>query len=435
MADVETNAAEVDRLRTEVEALKAQNEELGRRAPSPGPPRRGRWRWPVSVVLLVLGGVLLAGSVSAVWAARTVLDTDRYTETVTPLVDQPAIRESLATTAIDRLFTAVDVQTRVREALPPNAAFLAEPISSNLQEVGVTTAEDALASDQFKKLWVQANRRAHQAILPALLGEGTSKLFDVENGTVSVDVSQIVAGVKAALVERGITIVSDVPNDVAGGSYVLFQSDALAQVQSALRALRTLSVALPLLALLVFAGAIGAAPDRRRGALWAGVAVVVSMILLAGVVAFAREQYVSSADRLVLSAPAAAAFFDVIVRFLRTAVRTVAALGLVIMLGAALAGPSRVAVAIRRSSTGGLTSLVQATGLDLGRFSTWVDAHRRALEVVVVLVAGAVLLGVQTPTPGLVGVLALVALLGLVLVELLARAHTGPPTYRGQPSA
>jgi len=431
MADIPaTDADELERLRQENAALRTQLEQ-----PTGEPPHRARWRWPVAAILLVLSGILLVGSVLAVWAGRTILNNARYTETVTPLIDSSAVRSSVAVTAVDRLFAKVDVEATARQALPPKADFLAPSISDQLHTYSVSAAEKALATPQARKLWVEANRRAQARIVPALLGDAKSPYVDINSGTVSIDISQIVAQVKSTLASKGVNIVQNVPNDVAGSTYTLFQSKSLAQAQSALQALKSAAIVLPILTLILIVGAILLAPDRRRAALWLGIITIVSMLLLAGGLALLRNYYLGSVDRVVLNSSAAAVFFDTLVRFLRNSLRVVAAIGLVIAVAAAIAGPSRFATALRRSTTEGMGSISQSTGLDLGGFSMWVDRHRRALDIVAVIIAAVVMFSVGTPSPGLVLGLAIAVVVWLLIVELLARAHPAPPPYRGQPTA
>lgn len=436
MADfTQTDAEELARLRAENESLRAHNQQL--QAGSGGVGRSRRWRWPLAAVLLVLSGLLLAASVLAIWAGRTILNTDRYTETVAPLIDAPAVRSSIADTAVNRLFANIDLEQQARSALPPRADFLAPSIASNVRSYALTLANQALASEQAKKLWVNANRRVHARLVPALLGNAKSPYVDVSGGRVSVDVSQLVAQVKQRLVARGINVVNRVPNDVAGTTYTLFQSNSLASVQSGLQFLRSAAIWLPIVTLLLIVAAVALAPDRRRAALWLGVVVVLSMVLVAVGVALLRNYYVNGVDKLVLTNSAAAVVFDTLVRFLRNALRVVAVLGLVVAIAAALAGPSRVATGLRRSTTQGLGSITQSTGLDLGGFSLWVERHRRALDILAVIGAAIVLLLVDLPSPGLVVGLAIAVVVWLLVVELLARAHhpTGGQPFRGQPVA
>jgi hypothetical protein len=238
----------------------------------------------------------------------------------------------------------------------------------------------------------------------------------------------VVSDVKSALVARGLTFAANVPDTAAGGSVTLFQSSQLGQVQSALRGLQTLSVALPILALLALGAAVAIAPDRRRALLWVGVTAIVAMLAVGVALALVRDAYVSAPPAGILSGGAATAFFDTLVRFLRDSIRTVAAVGLVLLVGAALAGPSRAAVQLRSAAGGGMS----AAGLDWGRPSEWTDRHRRALEIVVAVIAAVVLFTSNAPTAGLVIGLALGVLIAILVVEFVARAH--PVTQmRGQP--
>lgn len=424
---------ELDRLRKENAFLRAQLEDRSQSEVDGQPP--GGWRWPVAVLLLVLGGLMLAGTVLAVWMGRTLTNTDRYVETVSPVIESPAVRESLAEGAVNGVFGSVDIEARAAEVLPPRADFLAPSIATNLQSYAQGVAEKFLATPQAQDLWVNANRRAHERILPALLGEDTSPYVDVAEGTVSVDISEIVAQVKSRLVDSGVTIAGQIPVDGAGSRYTLFQSTALAQVQAGLRFLRGAMIWLPLLTVAVLAGGIALAPDRRRAALWLGVVTIVSMIVLAAGLALLRDYYLGSADRLVLDTAAAAAVFDTMFRFLRNAIRVVAALGLTITIASAIAGPSRAARAIRRTATEGVGTVSKVAGLDLGRYSLWVERHRRALDVFGVVIAGVVLLATSTPSPMLVLGLALGVALWLLIIEILARAHGASTTYsRQQPT-
>jgi hypothetical protein len=70
-------------LQAEVERLRAANARLGRRADW-----RRRGRRAAKVALLVLGCGLAVLSLVAIWLRVTLLDTDRYVQTVAPLAAQ-----------------------------------------------------------------------------------------------------------------------------------------------------------------------------------------------------------------------------------------------------------------------------------------------------------------------------------------------------------
>ena len=78
----EDERLELERLRQEVAGLRA--------APSV-PRRRIRWASLAAAFLLVLGCVGVPASVLAVWTHNQVSDTDRFVETVSPVIADPAV--------------------------------------------------------------------------------------------------------------------------------------------------------------------------------------------------------------------------------------------------------------------------------------------------------------------------------------------------------
>jgi hypothetical protein len=73
------------------------------------------------------------------------------------------------------------------------------------------------------------------------------------------------------------------------------------------------------------------------------------MLVLGAGLAIARAIYLNSAPASA-SADAAAAAFDILVRFIKTALRTLLVAGLIVAVGAFFTGPSAAAVLARRQS-------------------------------------------------------------------------------------
>ena len=93
--------AELETLRNEVKTLRDGQPPDGQH---PAKHRRGRWRAPVSAVLIVLGCILAPISVLGIWAANQVSNTDRYVATVSPLIQDPAIQHAAADKATTAIF-------------------------------------------------------------------------------------------------------------------------------------------------------------------------------------------------------------------------------------------------------------------------------------------------------------------------------------------
>src|SRR5207344_591493 len=120
--------AEVERLRAEREDLEARVETLEAK-----PQKRQRTRRILTPILVALSILVFTVTVPAAWGARTVLNTDRYVATVAPLADDPAVQASIATKLTDQVFSALDVQGTISDALAAlgeRATVLAGPLTT-----------------------------------------------------------------------------------------------------------------------------------------------------------------------------------------------------------------------------------------------------------------------------------------------------------------
>ena len=171
---------------------------------------------------------------------------------------------------------------------------------------------------------------------------------------------------------------------------------------------------------------MGPARTRRRGVLRAGLAVAGAMVALAVFLALGRSLYLDAVSGPSLPSAAAAAVFDTLVAFLRDGMRLVLAIGLVVALGAVLAGPARPAVALR-GAVRGLGRRAGDAGYDVGPVARWVAARRRGLEGVIAG-GGVLALFVQDqPTGRSVLTIAVACLVLVALVELVAAGARPAP--------
>jgi hypothetical protein len=373
----------------------------------------------VVALLVVIGCILAPLSVVSVWLRNTLLDTEQYVDTVAPLGEDPAVQKAVADLVSSEAKADVDIESAVKEALPPRAAFVAPYVAEGFDRFVGEVALRLVQSAEFEKIWTEANRRAHKNLVAVLKGEGTDTV-ETKDGKVVVDLSAATEKVRQRLQDRGIGIFDDVSGQRAPRQFVVFESEELARIQSVVRLLDTLAWVLPILALLSFAVAIALSPDRRRTVLRSALGVALVMALLLTVFNLGRAAYldaVRAANR-----DAAAAVYDQMLQFLRLSARTVFVLGLFIALGAWLAGRGRYATRIRE----GVTGMVRGTGdADLTPFGTFVGQHRTLLRVLIVGLGVTVLVVLSRPRPLAVLIIAVLIAAGLLLVEFLGR---GAPT-------
>ena len=363
---------DAEALRAENERLRAENERLQRRGT-----RRNRTRRASVVGLLVLGSGLAVLSVVAIWLRVTLLDTDRYVDTVAPIAAQPAVQSAVAAKLDSAISERIDLDGLVREALPDRADVLAPAIERGLQSFIRTRIDEFTRSQRFQDLWVEANRRAHTRVVELLTG-GRSKRLVLDNDTVYLDLSPAVDRVKTALQERGLSrIASAIPPSV-DGRIELVQSEGLVQAQRGVRLLKGLAIVLPLLALLALGGSVWLSRPRRRGILHAAIGVAVAMLLLFAALALARTAYLDALGGGALPRDAASAIFDTLVAFLRNGVRIVVIAAVVLALLAFVAG-----MPLSRIASTGWSRLATSPR------RRWIARHRNALMIAAGAVGGA----------------------------------------------
>ena len=396
--------------------------------PSETPRRLPRWRRALVAIFVIVSVVLVPLAGLSVWVRNLVLDTDKYVDTVAPLATNKAITDVVADRATDRLFAAVDVEAEAKDALPERAQFLAGPISSGVQTFVHDAAERALATEQFATVWRNANRRSHARVVKALTDEG--KNVSVKNGKVVLDLSAIIDEVVKRLDERGVTVFDSLAKKQKNLEVELFDAGQLEKARSAVHLLDRLRIVLVVLVFVLLAVALALSGNRRRTLMRWGLGLVVAMAVMAALLALGRSAYLSVAQ----NHDAAAAAFDIVVRYLRNGIRVIAALGIIVAVAAFLSGPSRPAVRIRAGSKGligGAGRKADEAGWRPGPVGAWVAAHKAGLRIAGVAVAFLVLFLWSTPRPLTLLVLALLVLVYLAAIEFVGRtaeAAGGTPT-------
>jgi hypothetical protein len=388
------------------------------------PPRLPRWRRALVATLVVLSIVLAPLAVIAIFVRNQVLDTDRYVDTVAPLAENEQIIETAADKLTARIFTAADVEQRTEDALPDRAAFLAGPLTDALERAAHQAALGLLQSDQFQTLWREANRRAHEQVEAVLTGDGPDSL-DIENGEVVLDLKPLVKIVKERLDDRGITVFDDVSLD-RDLKFALFDASSIESAQSLVNLLDKVAWVLGILVFVFLAIAVVLSGNRRRTLLRWGIGLFCAMAITAIAIALGRNAYLNAVSSDELPRSSAGAAFDILVRFLRNAVRVLAVLGIIVAIGAFLTGNSRVAVRIRGFGHRLVTGRADADAPEWvpSSFATFVAAHKVGARLVGLAVVLLVLVWWDRPTPLTVLILALVLVAYLALVEFFGRTPT-----------
>jgi hypothetical protein len=411
------NPDELARLREEVEQMRGK---LDRRAAW-----RARGRRSALAFLLVLGCGLVAASLIAAYVRATVLDTDRYVETMAPIAQSEDVQQAVADKLDGAITSRVDFDSLMAEALPDQADPLAPALASALQQAIRSRIDAFVASDRFEELWTEANRRAHSRVV-ALLTTGESGRLRLEDDTVYLDLSPVVDRVRTALQERDLDRLASAIPPTVDGRVTLLQSEGFVKARRGVDLLQGLVIVLPILALLCLAGHVALSRPRRRGLLRVGLGLVVTGLLLLVVVGVGRSLYLDAISQDVLPRQAAADIFDALIGLLRTGVRVVVIVAVLVALLALVLGRTDTLVARSRSALSGLSS---------SRGVGWVARHRAVLQGAAVGLGAVVLFSWDPPTAGLVLIDGLLVAAAVFLIAAVGRAGRGPVPAGAPPAA
>ncbi len=388
--------------------------------PAAAAPPRHRGRAITSVTLIVLGSILLPLAGITVWTRNLMLNTDRYVETVAPLANDPDIQAAVTNRVSTLLVEELQINERAADALPEKAQFLAPAIATGAQELTSTLTAKALATTQFETIWRVANERGHDQLVNALTGR-KGKHITTADGDVVLNLGPLAVQVAQQLGKIGIKAPSNVEITRQNLRFVLISSDDLASVESYVRLLDRLAWALPIIALLCYAVAILIAPRRRKATLRVGIGISIAMGIAVLGYGAVRTLYLDGLPSTVQSPDAAAAVFDTITRFLNRGFRILLLIGLVIAAIAALAGPSRGAVAIRggwNRTMGRAGAAIDGSG-ERGPVRTWAARNLTGLRVTILVVVLLILVIWPRPTGVVILWSAFLAIVALAAVQIL----------------
>lgn len=416
--DGTSTGTELDALRARVAALEAER--------ARGPAAHHRFRSLVAVVLIVLGCVLAPLSVVAAWSADIVGDTDRYVDTVRPLASDRDVQNAAAGRVTDAVMDHLDLTALLQGLAPAQRPLVQEALGrlgpsleGAVRSFVHDKAQAVVASDAFARIWADANRRVHRTVNKALTGSGGGAV-KIEKDAVTVDLAPVVDQVKQRLVDSGMTVAGRIP--AVHTDFTVVESEDIGRIRTYFRLLQLAGLWLPVLAVLLVASGVLLSGHRRRVLIVSALCFAFATLLLSVALTVFRVVYLDALPAGV-SQPAAGSVYDTLTRFLRTGVRAVVALGVVVALAAWLTGPGRRAALVRRlwhSGIGAVRATADHAGLRTGpvgpfldRFHTWVTG---------ILAAAAVLAYLLWPYPtGWVVVgLALTLLFALGVVDFLA---------------
>jgi hypothetical protein len=298
----------------------------------------------IVAALLVLATLIAFLAIFSIWVNRQALNTDNWVNTSDKLLQNKEIKTQLSNYLADQLFANVDVQAELEKTFPPRLAPLAGPAAGALHQLAPKVAERTLETSQAESAWSTANRSAHEALLKILNDEGSA--VSTSGGEVILDLKSLLSESGGQL---GGKLASKIPPDA--GQLTILKSDQLSAAQDIGKLIRRLPIVLTLLAVFLYGLAIFLAGPRRRQALrsvgFGFVVAGVLALLLRGIAGNAVIDALAGNESV---KPAVEAVWSIGTALLVTVAVSAIAFGVLLVIAAWLAGPTRIATAIRREA-------------------------------------------------------------------------------------
>jgi hypothetical protein len=376
-------------------------------------PGRRRIRRSVVAALVALSCLLVLLSTTEVGAHRTLLNTSTFVGTVAPVFQDPAVASVVATRATDELFTELNLQSRLRDALPPKAGFAAVPVTNATKGYVAGELTKVLLSPQFQAIWIGALTSTHYQLVAVLRGQGTAAV-STSGGYIVINTVPLinqamakVSGLASDLTGKPVTLPAitsvDPPQQAVTklskalgvtlpssfGQITLVKSSDLATVQKGVKAFDRLTLVLPLIAILLIALSLWLSVNRRRTVLQLAVGVSLLMIAERRVVIHEQGALASAAH----NPQVAQSVLGELLHGFFVLTAWVLAMTLVVLVIAVLSGPYRWAVAIRSRVTRAWRSIAGASSGDRrGQVVTWMASRAAGLQLAGAVAAGIPLL-------------------------------------------
>jgi hypothetical protein len=375
-------------------------------------PGRRHIRRSVVGLLVALSCLLVLLSATVVWAHRTLLNTPTFVGTVAPVFQDPAVASAVAARATAELFTELNLQARLRDALPPKASVAVVPVTNATKGFVAGELTKVLTSPQFQAVWTAALTSTHQQLVAVLRGQNTAAV-STSGGYIVINTVPVinqalgkVSGLASDLTGKPVTLPAitsaDPPQQAVNklssalgvslpgnfGQITLVRSSDLTAVQKGVKAFDRLTLVLPLVTIALIALSLWLSVSRRRTLLQLAVGISLLMIVERRVVIHEQGALAGAAHNPQV---AQSVLGDLLHGFF---VLTAWVLGvaLVVVVIAVLSGPYRWAVAIRSWVKRTGRSIAGARSGDHRGVVGWMASRAAGLQLAGAVVAGILLL-------------------------------------------
>ena len=348
---------------------------------------RVRPRTIFSIIVFVLATVLTPLSVAGHWAHSTIVDAERYIETIGPIGASPEVQSVFAEVVTDAIVEQVNTESLVGDflggILPGNEITdrLAGPIATGINGLIGTAVDTFVTSDAFTRAWLELNKAAQKGFI-AILQKEPSGPIELQGDDVVLNLDSVIALAQEKLVESGISFAANITVPATDKQFVLMSAPALAQARTFYAFSAPILSWVMVLIAAMFILAILLARRRARTTVAAGIAVIGSAFALYAATVLG-EGVVTNQFKGSIFEDSAVVVYQSFLSYLVSGVQALLALGIILVLGGWLAGRTNSAHYVRGHFTRGLNEIADRTGWDTGsRFAPYAPIIRWGVVVI-----------------------------------------------------
>jgi hypothetical protein len=280
-----------------------------------------------------------------VWTKRQILSTDGWTNTSSQLLEDDTVRAALSAKLVNALFERVDVEAQLKERLPDQLQAAAPILAGALENVAPRAVNTFLSTDAAQQLWKVANRRMHRQLKNVLEGHKVRNITTA-NGDVVLDLRPMVQRVAARL---GVEDRLKAHASPTAGEIVILRSNQLKAAQSAVQAIKVISIFVVIAVLLLFGLALFlAGPSRRKVLGGIGACLLAVGLLLLILQRLLGNAIIDGVVKVDANKTAGHRIWAIATSELRDIGIALVVYGLVAIAAAVIAGPNRVGTTVRR---------------------------------------------------------------------------------------
>ena len=313
-------------------------------AAAPAPVHVSRGRVIVAHILVVIGILLVVVSLLANFVKREALDESNFKQTSEELIANDTIRNQVAATVVDALYSNIDVSTELKDQLPSNLKGLSGPIAGLSRELADRAARELLQRPATQQLFVTASSAAQKQLIAVL--DGDTRVVETTGGNVVLDIRPLVLklGDRFQFVSN---LAERVPQDSA--QVTILKSDDLDTAQNITQWLKATANWIWVPALAAWAAALWLVRGRRRKEVRAiGIGLIIAGLLVLVIRYLAGNYFV---DNIVVTEsvrPAASEAWSILTDSLAASAWVAVWVGVLAAVGAWLTGEGGRATASRR---------------------------------------------------------------------------------------